>query len=164
MKKLLSILIVCAIITCSFSTVALAANSTEDDANFTQNEFELLEHIYAEYELNTNIRATGLITDNRLGIAKSGAVLKISGFTQGSSDVIKCGFSEVIIQRRVNSSSSWMNYKTYKDLYSESTRYDLSKSLTIESGYQYRVTATHYAKKSLFSTQKIEVTTGYLTF
>ena len=46
----------------------------------------------------------------------------------------------------------------------ELCKYTLNKSLTIATGYQYRVTAIHYAKKSLFSTQKIEVATGYLTF
>ena len=47
---------------------------------------------------------------------------------------------------------------------SKTTKYNLSKSLTVDKGYQYRVTATHYAKKSLFSTQKVDSTTGYLTF
>ena len=165
MKKIISIiLIVIALLTCVIPTTALAANNTEDDIYFTQEEFHALNPIYAEYEEISNARATGLIIRKNLAIAKNGSSLVISGYTYGSSDVIKCGFEEVVIQRRASTSASWSDYKTYEDLYSESAKYTLNKSLTIATGYQYRVTAIHYAKKSLFSTQKIEVATGYLTF
>ncbi len=165
MKKIISItLVVMTIVFYAIPTSALASNNTENDDCFTQEEFELLNPIHAEYNGNANTRATGLITDCDLAIAKSGAKLVINGYTYGSSNVVKCGFKEIVIQRRTNSSSSWSNYTTYEDLYSESTQYTFKKSLTVATGYQYRVTAIHYAKKSLFSTQKIEVSTGYLTF
>lgn len=165
MKKTISIMLVfLAIVFCIIPTTALASNSAEDDTYFTQEEFEMLNPIYAEYEENLNTRATGLITKKSLSIAKDGTKLVIKGYTYGSDEVVKCGFKEVVIQRRANSSSSWSDYKTYEDLYSESTKYTLNKSLTVATGYQYRVTAIHYAKKSLLSTQKIEVSTGYLTF
>ena len=165
MKKTISIMSVClAIVFCIVPTTALASNSTEDDTYFTQKEFEMLNPIYADYEENLNTRATGLIIRKNLAIAKDGTKLVIKGYTYGSDEVVKCGFKEVVVQRRTNSSSSWSDYKTYEDLYSESTKYTLNKSLTVSTGYQYRVTAIHYAKKSLLSTQKIEVTTGYLTF
>ena len=165
MKKTISIMSVfLAIVFCIVPTTALASNSTEDDTYFTQKEFEMLNPIYADYEENLNTRATGLIIRKNLAIAKDGTKLVIKGYTYGSDEVVKCGFKEVVVQRRTNSSSSWSDYKTYEDLYSESTKYTLNKSLTVSTGYQYRVTANHYAKKSLLSTQKIEVTTGYLTF
>ena len=165
MKKMISIIsVVIAIVFCVIPTSAMAANNTENDAYFSQEEFELLNPIHAEYESNANTRATGLIIDYDLAIAKSGNKLVISGYTYGSTDVVKCGFKELVIQRRSSSSASWSDYKTYEDLYSESTKYTLNKSLTVATGYQYRVTEIHYAKKSLFSTQKIEVSTGYLTF
>ena len=165
MKKIILImLIVVALVTSVIPTTALAANNTQNNRQFTQEEFEALNPIYAEYEKTTNTRASDLIIDKSLAIAKSGTTLIISGFTKGSTDVVKCGFKEVVIQRRASTSASWSDYKTYEDLYSESTKYTLNKSLTVATGYQYRVTAIHYAKKSLFSTQKIEVSTGYLTF
>lgn len=165
MKKIISIMLVfLAIVFCIVPTTALASNSTENDTYFTQEEFELLNPIHAAYEGNANTRATGLITDYDLAIAKSGSKLVIKGYTYGNSEVVKCGFKEVVVQRRSSSSASWSDYKTYEDLYSESTKYTLNKSLTVATGYQYRVTAIHYAKKSLLSTQKIEVSTGYLTF
>ena len=162
MKKYISIyLAILMIITCSAPFTVFAADNTEDNAYFTQEEFETFEHIYA---VNITPYTTGLIIDKNLGIAKDGAILKITGKTEGNSEVVKCGFTKVVIQRKKSSSTSWSNYKTYDDLYSESTKYNLSKSLTVEKGYQYRVTATHYAKKSLLSTQKIDSTTGSLTF
>lgn len=163
MKKYISMfLTILMIITCFAPVTAYASESTEDDVYFTQEEFETLEHIYA---VGITPYTTGLITGNKLGIAKQDTTtLVIKGYTYGSSEVVKCGFTKVVVQRKKASATSWSNYKTYKDLYSDSTKYNLSKSLTVEKGYQYRVTATHYAKKSLFSTQKIDSTTGYLTF
>lgn len=162
MKKYISMfLTILMIITCFAPVTAYASESTEDDVYFTQEEFEALEHIYA---VGITPYTTGLIIDKNLGIAKDGTILKITGKTEGSSEVVKCGFTKVVVQRKKASETSWSNYKTYKDLYSDSTKYNLSKSITVEKGYQYRVTATHYAKKSLFSTQKIDSTTGYLTF
>lgn len=162
MKKYISIFLAITIaMVCFIPNLVFAADSTEDNSYFSQEEFESLEHIYA---VSIQPYSSGLITKHNLGIAKDGTVLKISGYTYGSSEVVKCGFTKVVVERRKSSSNSWSNYKTYNSLYSDGKRYDLYKSLTVESGYQYRVTATHYAKKSLLSTQKIDSTTGYLTF
>lgn len=163
MKKYISIfLTILTVITCFAPVTTFASESTEDDAYFTQEEFETLEQIGVE---NITTYASGLITRHDLKIAKKDANnLLISGYTYGSSEVSKCGFTKVIIQRKKSNVTSWSNYKTYTDLYSNSNKYNLSKSITVDKGYQYRVTAIHYAKKSLLSTQKIEVTTGYLTY
>ncbi len=150
------------IITCFAPTVAFASESTEDDIHFTQEDLRLLEQTSS---VGISPYSTGLISQHDIRIAKQGSTtLLISGYTYGSSDVVKCGFTKVVVQRKKATATSWSNYKTYKDLYSDSTKYNLSKSFTVDKGYQYRVTATHYAKKSLFSTQKIDSTTGYLTF
>lgn len=165
-KVISMVLSVVAMITCILPTTAFAANSNinTDDVIFTEAEFEALNPIYAEYEESSKARATGLIMKKNIGIAKSGSALLISGYTYGTSDVEKAGFKEVVIERRKNSSSSWSEYKVYEDLYSSSAKYTLSKSVTVPSGYQYRVTAVHYAKASLFSTQKVEGVSGYLSF
>lgn len=165
-KVISMVLSVVAMITCILPTTAFAANSNinTDDVIFTEAEFEALNPIYAEYEESSKARATGLIMKKNIGIAKSGSALLISGYTYGTSDVEKTGFKEVVIERRKNSSSSWSEYKVYEDLYSSSAKYTLSKSVTVPSGYQYRVTAIHYAKASLFSTQKVEGVSGYISF
>lgn len=165
-KVISMVLSVVAMITCILPTTAFAANSNinTDDVIFTEAEFEALNPIYAEYEESSKARATGLITKKNIGIAKNGSALVISGYTYGTSDVEKAGFKEVVIERRKNSSSSWSEYKVYENLYSSSAKYTLSKSVTVPSGYQYRVTAVHYAKASLFSTQKVEGVSGYISF
>ena len=162
MKKFLSIFLsILLIISCSVPSYAFAADNTEYDSVFTQEEFESLEHVYT---VSIQPYSSGLITNHTLGIAKSGTNLLITGSTRGSSSVVKCGFTKVVVQRRASASASWSNYKTFKDLYSDGSYYKLSKTVPVDSGYQYRVTATHYAKKSLFQTQKIDSTTNYLTF
>lgn len=161
MKKYITLLFTFIILITSLIPFnAFAADSTEDEAYFTREEFEALEHTYSENVINT----TGLITKNKIGIAKDGNKILISGYTQGTDEVQKVGFTEVVIQRKKASESKWSDYITYKSLYSDSNYYSLSKSVAVEGGYQYRVTAIHYAKKSLLSTQKIDATTGYLTF
>ena len=168
-RKVVSIFLsVIAMITCILPTTAFAAsnNVSVDNSNnaFYYSIEESEEVAYASYEINSMARATGLITKNNLYITKNGTTLSIGGVTTCTSDIVKCGFKEVVIERRKNSSSSWSEYKVYEDLYSSSSSYTLKKSVTVPSGYQYRVTAIHYAKKSLLSTQKIEAVTGYLSF
>lgn len=162
MKKFISLFLICVMsVICIIPSTALASDNETEDVYYSQEEFEQLEHVDAVY---VETRATGLIVAKSLSIAKDENKLVIRGYTQGSSEVKKSGFTEIVVQRKKASESKWSNYKTYDDLYSDSNYYSLSKSLTVTTGYQYRVTATHYAKKSLLSTQKIEVTTGYLTF
>lgn len=106
--------------------------------------------------------ATDLIEGHSIGISKKNSTLIVVGFTQVRSST-KCGFSTVTIQRRKTSSSSWSTYKTYTNLYNTTTFYRLSKSLSVPTGYQYRVTCTHYAKKNT-TTQKINATSNTISF
>lgn len=161
MKKYLSIILSIFMAICCLVPYTVLASNTEDDIVIKKTEFEKLEHTYAEY---VETRATDLIVNKNLGIAKSGSSLVISGSTTGTSSVIKCGFTKVTIQQRKRSSDNWINYKSYNDLYSDSNTYTLGKKVSVPSGYQYRVTAIHYAKQSMFSIQKIEASTTYLQF
>ena len=161
MKKYLSIILSIFMAICCLVPYTVLASNTEDDIVIKKTEFEKLEHTYAEY---VETRATDLIVNKNLGIAKSGSSLVISGSTTGTSSVIKCGFTKVTIQQRKRSSDNWINYKSYNDLYSDSNTYTLGKKVSVPSGYQYRVTAIHYAKQSMCSTQKIEASTTYLQF
>lgn len=111
-----------------------------------------------------NERATGLIHFYSIAISKSGNTLYVVGKTTGTADVVKSGFKEVVIQRRANSSSSWSDYIVYEDLYISEVGYNLAKAITVPSGYQYRVTCIHYAKKNFFSVQKIDNVSNVLTF
>ncbi len=162
MKKKIIVFLSLAMIMCCLLPYNVYAQSNNESMTVTNtNKYNELEFVYAEYD---DLKATGLIVSKSLGIAKSGSSLVISGHTTGTSSVIKCGFTKVIVQKRNNSNSSWSDYKTYTDLYNNSNTYTLGKSISVSSGYQYRVKAIHYAKKSLLSIQKIEATTSYLQF
>ena len=122
MKKIISILLTILMTVCCFSPYyAFAEDCKNDDAYFTQEEFESFEHTYA---IGITSYTNGLITDRKLGIAKKDATtLIIKGYTYGNNEVKKCGFTKVIIQRKKSSENSWSNYKTYNDLFSESNSY-----------------------------------------
>lgn len=163
MKKTISIILsVLLTIGCFLPcTVFAAESSTADEEKYIYTTYQGED--YAEIE-GVSVYSSNLISKSRISISKSGTTLNITGITKGTDEVVKCGFTKVIVQRRASSSSSWSKYKTFKDLYSNSNYYTLTKSVTVEKGYQYRVVATHYAKKSLFSTQKIESTSSYISF
>lgn len=104
---------------------------------------------------NVEAQATGLIYTYGIGINASGSNLIIAGKTLCTADVVKCGFTIVTVQHRKSSSYSWTDYRTYTDLYNNNSAYTLAKTVTVATNYQYRVTCTHYAKKNVLTTQKI---------
>lgn len=165
MKKIIkSIFLICLSFIMLVPTVAYAEDENVpewEDATLTEEEFN---EILAPYVVdNTKTRASGLITAYGMAISKSGSKLLIAGKTYGNADVTKCGFTQVIVQRRKNSDSSWSTYASFYDLYSNSTVYSLTKKLTPPSGYQYRVTCTHYARENIFSTEKIDNISNIVT-
>lgn len=144
------------------TSFAALANDEPDweDAYFTQEEFEEI------LSQNVNNQATtftsGLILAYSIAISGSGSNLLIAGKTLCDPDVVKCGFKVLTIQRRTSSTASWTTYKTYESLYENSASYTLAKQIAVPTGYQYRITCTHYAKKSLFSTEKISNTSNII--
>lgn len=71
MKKIISILLTILMTVCCFSPYyAFAEDCKNDDAYFTQEEFESFEHTYA---IGITPYTNGLITDRKLGIAKKDA-------------------------------------------------------------------------------------------
>lgn len=147
----------------SITVYAATADMPEwEDVMLTQEQFnEILSNNPAN---NITPLATGLIGSYSIAIAKDGNTLLIAGDTHCSPEVVKCGFTKVTIQRKVPTSAKWTDYITYKDLYIDDSSYTLTKSVVLSTGYQYRVTCTHYAKKSLLSTQKIDNVSNVLIF
>lgn len=123
----------------------------------TENSFEL--------EEIAEPLASGLIFNYSLDIAREGSTkLIIEAGTVCDNVVIKCGFKNLIVKRRANSSSSWATFYDYGNLYVSGNVSNILKELTVEPGYQYCVTCKHYAKKNLFSTQTISNTSNIVTF
>lgn len=166
--RILAILLTfCFIFQTSF--IALANDNEPDwkDITLTQNEIDDILTMNEQSQSTSisgqaDVQATGLIASYSIAISNSGSNLIIVGKTTCNPEVVKCGFTIVTIQRRTSSSTSWTTYKTYEDLYVNNSSYTLTKTLAVSKGYQYRVTCTHYAKKNLLSTQKINNTSNIL--
>lgn len=146
-------------------TVAFAADGgqPEEWQDITLTEQEMDDILALNPDNGISTYASDLITMYHIAIAKSGNNLIVAGKTYAIPEVKKCGFKEVVIQRRKTSSNSWSTYTKYTDLYIDVSSYTLSKTIAVPSGYQYRVTCIHYAKKSLLSTQKINNTSNIVT-
>lgn len=167
MKKVLKLSIV-SLLLFTF-LVPYTAFAKADETNLEWQDIELSEEEFNAILENNPANdiapyTSGLITLYRIAISKSGnSSLVIAGQTNCSTGVVKSGFTIVTIQQRKNSSSSWSNCETYKDIYSESRVCNLSKTVPVTSGYQYRVTCTHYAKKNFLSTEKINNISNIVT-
>lgn len=162
MKKIISFILIFSLLI-SIASMGAYAKS--------ENIVEWKDIYLSQYELNNMLsseqnetRASGLIIKYSIAINRDGNELIIAGMTNCAVSVVKCGFKEVVIQRRANSTQDWVDYVTYEDLYDDNFGYLLSKSITVGTGYQYRVTAIHYAKKNIFSTEKINNTSNTVVF
>ena len=167
MKRIISFaLSICFLFSLFIPNTAFASVEEEagdwQDISLSEEEFNAI----LSNNPNNDIRpmATGLINLYSIGISKNGNTLIIAGQTIGATGVVKCGFTKVTIQRRKDSSSSWTDYKVYENLYNDAGSYALAKSYIVISGYEYRVTCTHYAKKNLLSVQKIDNTSNTIKF
>lgn len=168
MKKVLLSVVSVIMVIVTLVPTAFAADEqlTEwQDLILSEEEFNEILSNNTIYTVSENARATGLISAYAIAISKSGTnTLNIAGKTTGTYDVVKTGFKEVIVQRRTSSSASWSDYVIYEDLYINEVGYNLGKSLTVPTGYQYRVTCIHYAKKNILSVQKIDNVSNVITF
>ena len=113
----------------------IAADPTEDDVIFTQEDLLILDAAEDYGATATGARTSGLITSATLKFAMNSNTMTISGLTKCVSGVKKCGFTKVVVMRRLNASYTWSPYKTYKDLYRDGTTYSLSKKLVVNPGW-----------------------------
>lgn len=121
--------------------------------------------VYATEQTDNEIRASGLIYQfNLTASKKNSTTLRIQGFTDCDPVVIRCGFKNLKVQRRVSSSSSWTDFHDYGNVYVDSFDAIIDRDLTVDPGYQYRVTCKHYAKKNILNTQTISNTSNIVTF
>lgn len=135
------------------------------DLVLSQEEFNAILANNTIHTADEDSRASDLINAWAIAISKSGTnTLNIAGKTTGTSQVVKSGFKEVVVQRRASSSASWTDYVTYEELYVDAPAHVLSKSITVPTGYQYRVTCIHYAKKNFLSVQKIDNVSNVIQF
>lgn len=160
MKRIVSFFLCIVLVFSLFSTNASATDG-EELAPYVV-DFVVTTDADALPDSENNSRVTGLIFSYSLGLLSSGNTLEISGLTQCSIDVVKCGFKNLTVERRKTSSDSWEDYYEFGNVYREATAAGLSTSLLVASGYQYRVTCKHYAKKNILSVQTISNTSNVI--
>lgn len=114
-------------------------------------EDEIIEEAYGLYNTNNNssvsLMSTGLIVSKSLKLAKTTSSLIITATTIGNTDVTKCGFTYIKLQRLIN--GTWTDYSSYcyYDQYNEYSSKSFEKSISATKGYTYRVICEHYAEK-----------------
>ncbi len=161
MKRLVSLLL-CAIIL--FSCCVFQSNAGNEE-NFVPYvlDFSLTAPIYENENKSAESRVSGLILSYGIHLSVTGTTLKILAETNCVDTVVKSGLKNFVVQRKKATSSSWSDYYDYGDLYNDTFSAVLSTTLAVESGYQYRVTCKHYAKKNLLLTESISHTSNVVS-
>ena len=163
MKKILSILLTFLIALSTSTITAFADDISKEpisyDISISEDELKQLE--YVEIETEDSSKSGNLIYTKKMLLAKDGTTLVINGETKFSSEVVKCGFSYIKIQQYKG--GKWVDYKTFKDIYSDSSACKCAKKIAGVKGYKYRVVTKHYAKKSLLNTETIVSTTATIS-
>ena len=157
-KKIKAVFIIVLCFISIFSSQAFA---------FEKNDIEVSDIVLSQEEINEilalgntytpDARATGLIATATAAINDNNKLLQFVGTMMCIGEVVKCGFEDIVVQRRVSSSSAWTNYYTFDDSYAESSAHSVVKAVTTNTGYEYRVTCTLYAKKNIFSVERIDM-------
>lgn len=90
----------------------------------------------------------GLISRYSLSVTSSNGKLCLSGYTLSNSKMKSIGFKNIVIQRS-SDGVNWEKEKSLSDILKSDYEYYLDNySVSVQGGYYYRVTLTHYAKES----------------
>ncbi|MBR3815346.1 MAG: hypothetical protein IKJ27_01320 [Clostridia bacterium] len=150
MKKIISLFLAVLSLISILSINTFAQEKTLDSTLVIEN--NIIDEVYGLYNTNNNsdvsVLSTGLITSKFLKLSKTTDKLIITAKTICVTDVKKCGFTYVKLQRLIN--GTWTDYTTYcyYDQYSEATSKIFSKTISAPKGYTYRVVCEHYAEKT----------------
>lgn len=158
MKKIITLFVSLILILSSFSIELYAVNE-----DFEPVILDFVVTAVDDVVDGENTRASDLITSYALDLSKNGTTLHLTGRTYCSTGVVKCGFKNLTVERRKSSSYAWEDYYEYGNVYVEAVGAALDTTLVVPSGYQYRITCKHYAKKSLLVTQSISNASGIVT-
>lgn len=163
MKKFIQLIIMCCLVLSIFIPITALASVGDEQSELQ--DIHLSKSEFNEITSNNSIStySTGLIQSHSISVSAKGNKLILAGYTRCISTVAKCGFTNVTIQQKKSSSTSWTEYNTFGDFLKDSSSYTLTKSITVGTGYQYRVSVTHYAKRNIFSTEKINAVSNIVS-
>lgn len=110
--------------------------------------------------------AAGLISGYSLSCTKGTKTVYITAKTTGSEEMSEIGFIDIKIQRS-SDLTNWTTEKTVSDKIKEdASTYSLANyAVTVQGGYYYRVTLTHYAKEQTWffpDDQSVTNTSSYV--
>lgn len=159
MKKIISAFLCLIMILTAFTLNVSATNKNM----YGPEVIEFVLTTESDLSIENNIRANDLITSYGLGLTNNGTTLTIFGRTNCAADIVKCGFKNLVVERRKTSSDSWEEYYDYGNVYVDAASANLSTTLSVASGYQYRISCKHYAKKNILSVQTIANTSNIVT-
>ena len=166
MKKFLKVVlsvVFCLSSICPINSFAVNEENIQwYENNFTEEKIQQI--LDQNPQNNVAERATGLIKFYNVAIAKDGSYLAMVARVICDGEVVKCGFKKIVLQQRATTSSSWKNCLTLEKIYDDNFGYTIGRTFAVNSGYQYRVVCTFYAKKNLLVTEKIEHTSNVVTF
>lgn len=96
-----------------------------------------------------NERTAGLISYYNLYVSADNGSIMLSGMTRASLSMKSIGYKDISIEYS-SDNVHWTEEKTIDDLLkSNSSSYYLNNySVSVNGGYYYRVSLTHYAKES----------------
>lgn len=154
-------------ILCFISVFSFQAFALENDlevSNIVLSQEEINEILALGNTYTSDERATGLIISATAAINDDYKLLQFVGTINCMYYVVKCGFEDIVVQRRASSSSSWTDYYTFDDSYEESNTHTVIKAVTTNTGYEYRVTCTLYAKKNIFSVERIDMVSNIMAW
>ncbi len=161
MKKVITFFL-CLTLTFSFFTFSTNASDSEAFSPYVI-DFSLTSDFEEASAEGNEARASGLIHSYSLYLTKTGSTLHITGQTYGSTEVVKSGFKDLIIQRRKNSDYAWEDYYEYGDFYRDSFAASLDTTLAVAANYQYRISCKHYAKKNILMVQTVSNVSNIVT-
>ena len=110
--------------------------------------------------------AAGLITVASLNCSSGTKTVYITAKTTGSEEMSEIGFIDIKIERS-SDRTNWTTEKTVSDKIKEdAVTYSLANyAVTVQGGYYYRVTLTHYAKEQTWffpDDQSVTNTSSYV--
>ena len=110
--------------------------------------------------------AAGLISGYTLSCSSGTKTVYITATTTGNEEMSEIGFIDIKIQRS-SDRTNWTTEKTVSDKIKEdAVTYSLDKyAVTVQGGYYYRVTLTHYAKEQTWffpDEQSVTNTSSYV--
>ena len=110
--------------------------------------------------------AAGLISGYTLSCSSGTKTVYITATTTGNEEMSEIGFIDIKI-KRCSVRTNWTTEKTVSDkIKVDAVTYSLDKyAVTVQGGYYYRVTLTHYAKEQTWffpDEQSVTNTSSYV--